>query len=110
MYLREDEEHFAAAARLYKQLFAERTLQHERRSHIPVAAHLSNPGVFLTGKGICHLQEVIRALRPKFRYEPVSSLAHLGFAAEVVELQDQSCIVRSRFFCHIFPSSKICLE
>src|SRR5208282_1902404 len=50
MDLGENEEHFAAAARLQKELFAERALQHEGRSHIPIAVHLAKPGVFLAGK------------------------------------------------------------
>src|SRR6267154_5983078 len=45
--LGENEEHFSATARLQKEVFVKRAVQHEERSHIPVAAHLAKPCVLL---------------------------------------------------------------
>src|SRR5713101_3005704 len=83
--LGENEEHFSAATRLQKEVFVERALQHEGRSHIPITTHLAKPSIFLAGKRIHNFDELVGALRPEFRREPVSSLSHLRFAAEIVE-------------------------
>src|ERR1039458_3656730 len=83
--LGENEKHFAAAAGLQKKLFVERPVQHERRNHIPIAPDLAKPGVFLAGKRVGDFQEISGALRPELRPKPTSCLAHLRFAAEVVE-------------------------
>src|ERR1700675_1895995 len=89
MDLGENKEHFAATARLQKKFFVERAVHHERRSHIQIAADLAKPGVFLAGKRIHNFDELVCALRPEFCRQPVSSLSHLLFAAEVVESQNQ---------------------
>src|SRR5208282_1780959 len=85
MNLGENEKHFAAATRLQKEFLVERAVQHERRNHIPIAPDLAKPGVFLAGKRSRNLYEVIGALRPELGPKPASCLAHLRFAAEVVE-------------------------
>src|SRR5467141_3950410 len=59
MDLGENEEHFSATARLKKEFFIERALQHEGRSHIPIAAHLAKPSVFLAGKRIHNFDELV---------------------------------------------------
>ena len=50
MDLGKNEKHFSAASGLQKELFIESAMQHEGRSHIPIAAHLANPGIFLARK------------------------------------------------------------
>src|SRR5437588_10241459 len=67
MDLSENEEHFSATARLQKEFFVERAVHYEGRSHIPIAAHLAKPGIFLTGKQIHNFDELVGALRPEFR-------------------------------------------
>src|SRR5271155_3613143 len=114
MDLGENEEHFAATARLQKEFFIERAVEHERRSHIPIAAHLSNPCALLAGQRTRNLYQLIGALRPEFRRKPVPRFAHFRLAAEIVEFQNQSGIVRGSFFCHVFASlvmfQKFCFE
>src|SRR5882762_1624100 len=82
MDLCENEEHFSATARLQKEFFVERAVQHEGRSHIPIAAYLAKPGIFLTGKRIHNLYQLVSAARPEIHREPVSSLTHLRFTPE----------------------------
>src|SRR5271155_1106782 len=114
MDLGENEEHFAATARLQKEFFIERAVEHERRSHIPIAAHLSNPCTLLARQRTRNLYQLIGSLRPEFRRKPVPRFAHFRLAAEIVEFQNQSGIVRGRFFCHVFASlvmfQKFCFE
>src|SRR6266404_1867818 len=110
MDLGENEEHFSATARLQKEFFVERAVQHEGRSHIPIAAYLAKPGIFLTGKRIHNLYQLVSAPRPEIHREPVSSLTHLRFTPEIVEFQNQVCIVRGRFLCHILLPREVFLK
>src|ERR1700692_4068677 len=98
--------HFAAAARLKKQLFVYGAAEDEGRGHIPIASNLPEPGVFLGARGVYDFQKVVSILRPEFRRKPASRLAHFGFAAEIVEFQNYLCIMRSRVFRHLSPLNR----
>src|ERR1035441_8073372 len=52
MNLGENEKHFAANAGLQEELFVDGAVQYERCGHIPVAADLAHPGIFLAGNAL----------------------------------------------------------
>src|SRR5208337_3321997 len=81
MNLGENEKHFAANAGLKEEFFVDGAVQYQRCGHIPVAADLAHPGIFLTGECVSDFQDVGGALRPEFRRKPVYCLAHLRFPA-----------------------------
>src|ERR1700688_2586468 len=99
----ENKKHFAAATGLQEEFFVQRAAEDERRSHVPIASDLTEPGVFLGAGGVYDFKKVVSVLRPKFRPKPLSRLPHFRFAAEIVELHNYLCIMRGRVFRHLSP-------
>src|SRR6202166_3702186 len=100
MNLRQQKIHFAAHRGLNEQFFVQDSLQHERRRHAPIAAHLAQPVIFRRAHGPGYLQKIIRILGKEFRSPPVTGFAHLRLAAQIVELQNQLGVSDSWLFCH----------
>src|SRR5208282_6458336 len=65
MNLRKHDEHFPAYGGLEEQICTQRAVQHERRGHAPIAAHLAQPIVLLRPRSKRDLHEVVGASRPE---------------------------------------------
>src|SRR6266404_2825516 len=105
IYLGKHEKHLAAARRPQEQLLIQQTLPHKRSRHPPVAPALAQPVVFLRPGSIRHFQEIVRVTRRKLPQPPVSRFAQFRLAPQLIQLQNQFCILRTRFFAHGCPAS-----
>src|SRR5215469_4440379 len=95
-----EEKHFAAKAGFEEQLGAHRAADGQRGGHFPVAPDLAQPVVLLASEVGTELDNFFRALRPELGEPPVAGLAHFGFAAQVVQLEDNFSVSGSRLVSH----------
>ncbi len=71
-----------------KKLRREGAMKNQRCSHLPVGVDLTEPGVMRVG-GIGRYSDVIGCtVGPEFSNDPGARLPHYGFAAQVVELEN----------------------
>src|SRR5713226_9434351 len=83
-----EKNHLAADTTLEKQVGIDGPVQYQRRRHVPIASDLAEPVVFLGSERCRHLDEIVGSLRPEVYQPPVARFAHLGFAAEIIELEN----------------------
>src|SRR5450755_116957 len=86
-----ENEHLAREAWLQEQLSIQSAAQYKRRAHLPVAAHLPQPIIFLGSQCTCDFYDVVRGSRPKSE-PPVTRFSTLGLTAQVIEFNDQFSI------------------
>ena len=79
-----------------KKLGGNRAMQHHGSSHLPVRDHLAQPGIVRVGAVADDGEIVVRRGRPELADDPGARLAHLLFAAQLVELEDDFSIGRGR--------------
>src|SRR5437660_1179072 len=84
-----DEEHFATETGLEEEIFVEHAVTDERARHTPIAEHLAKPGIFLRAYRAHDLDDLVGALGPEGGGPPMASFANFGFAASVVEFEDE---------------------
>src|SRR5262249_20643742 len=94
-----DEEQLSAKTGSEEQFFVQYSANHERADDAPISANLAQPCVFLCAQSPCNFEEVVSAAGIK-PHPPDAGFAHFGFAAEIVEFENQFSVGVRRLFGH----------
>src|ERR1700676_246181 len=98
--LGEDDEPLSGKCRFEEDFLAQGVVKHEGSRHSPIGDNLPQPVALLGASSVFDFQIIAGVARPEVRKPPMAGLAHFDFPTQMVKLENESSILRSRFLRH----------